>query len=187
MAKIKLQEIKDQAIEQVDDIKPSELQSLIQRQVVHEFQNERLYLSMALWCSKNGYAQTAKFFSGHSLEERSHGMGFINAMIKQRMDVITPEPGPVEFEFDGLEDVLKKAMKREIKTSKLIAQLHNKAISEQSLISRVTEAYLEEQVEEEQLFQSLLTLFDVCNGSKIDFEMEVRTIKSSGKYKIGEL
>ena len=163
------------------------LEGLLQEQVVHEFQNERLYLSMALWCSKNEYMQTAKFFSTHALEERQHGMAFINAMIKQRMDVVTPEPGPVETDFTNLEDVLEKAMKREIKTSKLIAQLHATAIKEHSLISQVTEEYVEEQVEEEQLFQSLLTLFHVCDGSKIDFEMEVRTIKTSGKYVIGNL
>jgi ferritin len=113
-----------------------------QEQVVHEFQNERLYLSMALWCAKNDYVQTAKFFSTHALEERKHGMDFINAMIKQRIDVITPEPAAVDTSFEDLGDLLQKALKRELKTTKLITKLHALAIEENSILSHLTAKYI---------------------------------------------
>jgi len=41
--------------------KETSIQGLLQAQVNHEFENERLYLSMALWASNKGYIETGKF------------------------------------------------------------------------------------------------------------------------------
>lgn len=163
------------------------IKALLQKQVDHEFDNERLYLSMSLWCEDKGYIQTAKFFSEHSLEERDHGMGFINFMLKKGMRVETPYTTGVPREFDDLKDVLVQSVTREKETSEMIAELYKVSIEHNSLASTVAKHYLDEQVEEEQLFVSLLNLYRLCNGSKIDFEMEVNSIKKSGKYSIGKL
>ena len=61
-------------INKPDKESSSIIKSLLQAQVDHEFENERLYLSMALWCASKGYVQTSRFFSEHALEEREHGM-----------------------------------------------------------------------------------------------------------------
>ena len=39
----------------------STIQTLLQKQVNYEFENERLYLSMSFWLSYNGFTETAKF------------------------------------------------------------------------------------------------------------------------------
>lgn len=163
------------------------IKDLFQKQVEHEFENERLYLSMALWCSKNGYVETAKFFSEHALEERAHGMRFINFMIKQKMCVLTPYTTDIDRDFSDMKDVLIKSVAREVMTSKMISALHKRVLEDGKLEAEITQKFLGEQLEEEQLFLSILNLYDLCEGSKIDFEMEVGQIKGCGKYMIAEL
>ena len=165
----------------------STLQQLIQKQIVHEFENERLYLSMAIWCESKGFVETAKFFSIHALEERRHGMDFINAMLKLRLTVETPYTTDIKRNFEDLKDVLVQALKREELTSKMILKVHSEALEETSLLLEVTGKYIKEQVEEEELFRSVLNLYNISAGNKLDFEMAIGGIKSCGKYKIGSL
>lgn len=170
-----------------DIVVDNKVYKLLQRQVNHEFENERLYTSMALWCEKNGYIETAKFFSGHSLEERKHGMAFINFMLKQKMSVETPYTTDIPRDFDSLKDVIVSSVRKENETTKMIEELHKEAVVNSPVVVTIAHQFLCEQVEEEQLFLSLLNLFKLCGDSKIDFEMEVGLLKSSSKYKIGEL
>ena len=163
------------------------IEELLQKQVCHEFGNERLYISMSLWCEENGYIETAAFFSEHSLEERRHGMDFINYMNKRKIKVNPPCEQDIEREFEDLKTLLKAALKQEIKTSSMIIKLHQETLKTSDLALTIARKYLQEQVEEEQLFSSLLNLHKLCGDSKIDFEMEVGQIKSNDKYKIGTL
>ena len=167
--------------------KSSIISDLLQNQVCHEFDNERLYLSMALWCSEKGYTETAKFFSKHSLEERRHGMDFVNFMVIRRMNVQPPCEKEVQREFDNLKSLLQAALEREYETSTLIREIHKEALKTSDMALTIAGKYLNEQVEEEQLFESLLNLYSLCNDSEIDFEMTVNKIKSKDKYKIGSL
>jgi ferritin len=164
-----------------------ETHKLLQRQVNHEFENERLYLSMALWCEEKGFVETAKFFSGHALEERAHGMDFINFMAMKKMKVLTPVPTETKREYENLREVLEDSVKREKETSKMIGELLKVSINDGNLASVIAKKYMGEQLEEEQLFNSILNLHELCNGSKIDFEMEIGNIKANGKYKLGSL
>lgn len=163
------------------------IKELLQKQVCHEFGNERLYISMSLWCEENGYTETAKFFSKHSLEERRHGMDFINYMSKRKMKVNPPCEQEIEREFEDLGTLLKAALKQEIKTSSMIKEIHEEALKTCNLALTIANKYLCEQVEEEQLFISLVNLHKLCGDSKIDFEMEVGHLKSDDKYKVGTL
>ena len=166
----------------------SSIVELLQKQVNHEFENERLYLSMALWCEENGYPETAQFFSTHAVEEeRKHGMDFINHMLKRKIKVLTPAPAPSKREYNDMKEVLSDAVKREIMTTKMIAKILHESCMAQDLAYTIAKKYMDEQLEEEQLFNSLENLYDMCNGSRIDFEMEVSALKGSGKYKIGDL
>jgi len=171
--------------EKLDTI--TNIEKLLQKQVCHEFHNERLYLSMALWCEEKGYIETAKFFNIQSLEERSHGMDFINYMNKRKMKVNPPYEQPIEEGFNNLKSLLEAALKQEILTSTMIKEIHREALKSSDLALTIAFKYLEEQVEEEQLFNSLLNLYDLCDGSKIDFEMGISAIVKNNKYIIGNL
>ena len=167
---------------------PKGVNQLLQRQVDHEFSNERLYLSMALWCEENGWPETAKFFSSHAVEEeRVHGMKVINFMLKKKIKVATPTPDESKREYTDMKEVLTDAVKREELTSKMIGELLQESIKTGDLAYTIADELMKEQIEEEQLFNSVLNLYEMCNNSRIDFEMEINTVKSSGKYKIGSI
>ena len=72
-------------------------------------------------------------------------------------------------------------------TSKMIGKLLQETIKQGDLAFEIASRYISEQTEEEQLFNSILNLYETCNGSKVDFEMEIGAIKCSGKYKLGSL
>jgi ferritin len=165
----------------------SNIEELLQRQVCHEFDNERLYLSMALWCDYHGYPETAAFFSKHTLEERRHGMDFINHMLMRHIKVKPPCEHEQPADYEDLTDIFKRAIKRERETTEMIGEIHAEALKTNDLALTIAGRYLQEQLEEEQLFMSLYNLYKMCNGNAIDFEAEVSKIKSKDKYKLGTI
>jgi len=163
------------------------IQGLLQRQVDHEFDNERLYMAMAIWCDINDYQETAKFFSKHTLEERKHGMDFLNFMLSQKMKAKIATAGNVQTSFENMKELLTAALDREKETSKMIGEIHTAALKGGNLALTIAGKYLNEQVEEEQLFTAILKLYDTAAGNKADFEMMVMDIKKHDKFKPGKL
>lgn len=162
--------------------------AILQRQVNHEFENERLYLDMAMWCVTNGYTETGKFFSDHSSEERKHAMDFTNFMLERKLAPRAEQLADIKQEYSNMEDLLLTAIKREVETTKYIGEIYAMAEEDYPIMHTIAQKYLEEQLEEEQLFVSLHNLYKLCEGSaKIDFEMEVMRLKTCDKYKIGKL
>ena len=166
--------------------KPCCVEDFLCRQIDHEFGNESLYLAMSIWCTNNGYYETAKFFNAQSTEERSHGISFINFMAKRGMTVHTPKYEVVATDFSNIKDVMEKSLVREIETTKMISEIHQEAMKTSDVTMVIADEFLKEQMEEEQLFISLNNLVDMCNGNKIDFEMEIHALVG-GKYKVGEV
>lgn len=149
---------------------------LLQKQVCHEFGNERLFISMYLWCEEKGFNETGKFFKKHSLEERCHGMDFIEYMTKRHIPVNPPCEQPIERDFDSLGDMLKYALNQEIETTKMIRHLHHETLKTSDLAITIACKFLEEQIEEENLFKSILNLYKMADGSTFDFEMKLHHI-----------
>jgi len=183
----------DEAIKKTDWINgeglnsSSNIQSLLQRQVEHEFDNERLYMAMAIWCDRHDYQETAKFFSKHTLEERKHALDFLNFMLSQKMNTKAPKLGEIQTEFEDMQSLLEAALEREKKTSKMIGEIHTAALKGGNLALTIAGKYLNEQVEEEQLFTAILKLYETAAGNKADFEMMVMDIKKHDKFKPGKL
>lgn len=174
--------------EEINSDTPLNIQELLQRQVNHEFANERLYLSMALWCEEDGWPETAQFFSKHAVEEeRVHGMMVINYMLKKKIKVLTPSNETSKREYTNMREVLTDAVKREEMTSEMVGELLRESIKKGDLAYTIADALMKEQIEEEQLFNSLLNLYDMSNNVRIDFEMEIALIKASDKYKLGKI
>ena len=171
-----------------NNFKGSKVKELLDRQVDHEFSNERLYIAMAVWAENHGYVQTAKFFSKHSFEEKRHGMDFVNFMAKKGMKTHAPRNAEIQYEFEDMEAMLKAALKREFETTAFIQELYTEAEKVGHPAVVIAHHYLNEQIEEEQLFGSLYNLYKVADGSKFDFESSVMELKTRKHYfKIGDL
>lgn len=173
--------------ESINKSKATSLEELLAKQVDHEFANEALYFAMSVWCTNNGYYETAKFFEEQSKEERAHAVRFINFIAKRGMKVPVPTYEEISKDFVDIKDIMQKSLAREIETTKMIQNIHNEALKTSDLSILIADEFLKEQMEEEQLFISMINLVDMCNNSKIDFEMEIAVVRKKGKYKIGEI
>lgn len=163
------------------------VEELLQKQVCHEFHNERMYLAMAIWCDIEGYTETARFLSKQAIEKRNHGMDFINYMLKQAIKVSPPQAREVDGDFENLEVLLEKALDQRVETTDMLKRLHTEALKTSDLSLIITKKYLKEQIEEEQKFLSILNLYKLCEKSKINFEIELNRLIDEDKYLIGML
>jgi len=164
------------------------VKALLQRQVNHELSNEALYTSMAIWCENKGFTQTAKFFGRHAFEERRHGMDFINFMAQRGFKIKTPEIEFIPADYEDLEELIEAAVKREYETTAKIQEIQVAAGKIGCPAITITSQYLREQVEEEQLFNSLLALYKLAGENKFDFESAVLDLKDKKtKWKVGAL
>lgn len=179
--------IVDKEIKEIKTDPVTTVDELLQKQVCQRFHNERVYLAMAIWCDIEGYTETAKFLSKQAIEERSHGVKFINYMLKQDIKVSSPQAQEITENFENLEILLNKILNQEVETTDILKKLHTEALKTSDVALLITEKYLKVQVEKKQLFLSVLNLFKLCEGSKIDFETNISKLMYDKMFKIGNL
>jgi ferritin len=177
---------KDEAIKKPEST--GNVKQLLNKQVAHEFANAALYRNMAFWCENKGYIQTAKFFAKHAFEEERHGMEFANFMAQKAIEIEHIAPEDVPTDYDTLEDLLRAALKREYDTTRLIKTIYKEASAMACPAEVIAHKYLMEQTEEEQLFTSLLNLYNLAEENKYDFEAAVMDLKDKKhKWKVGDM
>ncbi len=162
--------------------------TLLQEQIEHEFFAERLYLSIGVWLDYAGYPETAKFFSTHALEEREHGMDFLNFILKRGEKAIVPGTKEPPTEFDDAGATLRAAVDHEKFITQKIADIYMSAMEEGDVMSmEIAREYTEEQIEEEQLFISLLKLYELEDKISIDMEAQMHAYRNKTKHIVGKL
>lgn len=162
--------------------------TLLQEQVEHEFFAERLYISIAAWLDIEGYPETAKFFSHHAEEEKKHAMDFVNFILKRGERVIMPGTKDPPNEFEDAGAVIRSAVDHEKFITQKIADIFVSALEEGDIMAlELARQYSEEQIEEEQLFLSLLKLYELEGKIGIDMEAQMHAYIGKTKHLIGEI
>ena len=144
------------------------IERLLNDQVQRENQASALYLSVASWCESQGFGGAAKFFYTHSHEEQEHMrrfMDYINTGGGQaRILAVDKQPD----NFQGLLEVIERALDHEIFISQAIIDLHLEATKEQDpTTAHFLNSFLEEQREEESLMRRALELAHQFQKSNI--------------------
>lgn len=161
---------------------------LLQEQVEHEFFAERLYLSIAVWLDNAGYPETAKFFSHHAGEEKEHAMDFVNFILKRGEKVTIPGTKDPPNDFDDAGSTLRSSVDHEKFITQKIADIFAMALEEGDVMAmEIAMRYSKEQIEEEQLFMSLLKLYELEDKISIDMEAQMHAYIQKNKHIIGEL
>lgn len=181
------QEAKEVAKENVV-IAPKTLK-LLQEQIEHEFHAERLYYAISAWCDWKGYTQTAKFFSMHAGEEHKHAMSFVNFIQTRGEHAIFPKTEAPTTDFKDMRAAIDASLEHEYFISAKIKDIYNSACEENDLMAKQqARKFIEEQIEEEQLFKSLSRWLDVNDGKAgPDFELEVVALHNRENHIIGSL
>ena len=126
------------------------------------------YLAMASWCEITGYEGSAAFFYVQAEEERQHMLKFIHYLNDMSVSATIPRTKSPVSTFKSLETIIKTALNNERVVTKTIHKIVEVAQKEKD---HSTYAFLEwfvnEQVEEEKKFETILQKFDLIGRDKL--------------------
>ena len=137
-------------------------------QVALEGAASNSYLAMASWCDVVGYQGAASYFYAQSDEERTHMIKVIHYLNDMGATATIPSIKAPSSSFKSLEEIIKTALKNE--------QLVTAAIHKMDEISQkekdhstyaILEWFVNEQVQEETKFETLLQKFDLIGRDKL--------------------
>ncbi|WP_316505512.1 ferritin [Nitrosopumilus sp.] len=126
------------------------------------------YLAMASWCEITGYEGSAAFFYVQAEEERQHMLKFVHYLNDLGVSAKIPGTKSPASNFKSLETIIKTALNNEQIVTKAI---HNMVEIAQKEKDHSTYAFLEwfvnEQVEEEKKFETVLQKFGLIGRDKL--------------------
>ncbi|MBT5200243.1 MAG: ferritin [Thaumarchaeota archaeon] len=126
------------------------------------------YLAMASWCEVIGYKGASDYFYAQSDEERTHMLKIIHFLNDMGTTSIIPALKAPTASYKSLEGLIKTALKNE---QTVTAAIHKMVEITQKEKDHSTYAFLEwfvnEQVQEETKFETLLQKFDLIGRDKI--------------------
>jgi ferritin len=126
------------------------------------------YLAMASWCEVTGYEGAASYFYAQSDEERTHMLKIVHYLNDMGATAGIPATKAPSSSYKSLEILIKTALKNE---QTVTAAIHKMVEITQKEKDHSTYAFLEwfvnEQVQEETKFETLLQKFDLIGRDKL--------------------
>ena len=137
-------------------------------QVTLEANASNSYLAMASWCEVTGYEGAASYFYSQSDEERTHMLKIIHYLNDMGASTVIPAIKSPLSSYKSLETLIKTALKNE---QTVTAAIHKMVEISQKEKDHSTYVFLEwfvnEQVQEETKFETLLQKFDLIGRDKL--------------------
>ena len=144
------------------------MQSALNNQITLEANASNSYLSMASWCEVTGYEGGAGFFYAQSDEERTHMLKIVHYLNSLGIPAVIPATKLPASNYKSLESILKTALNNE---QLVTAAIHKMVEISQKEKDHSTYAFLEwfvnEQVQEETKFETLLQKFELLGRDKL--------------------
>ena len=146
----------------------SKMKKVLNDQSALEANASNTYLAMASWCEITGYEGSAAFFYIQAEEERQHMLKFIHYLNDIGVSATIPGTTSPATNFKSLETIIKTALNNEQVVTKAIHKIVELSQKEKD---HSTYAFLEwfvnEQVEEEKKFETILQKFDLIGRDKL--------------------
>lgn len=138
-----------------------EIEKILNEQIVKEGYSSNLYLAMASWADKEGYAGIAQWLFAQSEEERMHMMKFINFINERGGHAIVPAFDVPPANFDGIKKLFNQVLEHEQYITASINDIVALAIKENDFATHNwIQWFVTEQIEEE---SSVKTIIDKLN------------------------
>ena len=133
------------------------IEKILNEQIVKEGYSSNLYLAMASWADKEGYAGIAQWFFAQAEEERLHMMKFIHFVNERGGHAIVPAFEEPPANFDGIKKVFDQVLAHEQYISGSINDIVALAIKENDYATHSwIQWFITEQIEEESTVQSII-------------------------------
>ncbi|QUC63908.1 ferritin [Nitrosopumilus sp. K4] len=144
------------------------MEKALNDQIALEANASNTYLAMASWCEVTGYDGGASFFYAQSDEERTHMLKVVHYLNDLGIPATIPAIKAPSGNYKSLETTLKTSLKNE---QVVTAAIHKMVEIAQKDKDHSTYAFLEwfvnEQVQEETKFETLLQKFELIGRDKL--------------------
>jgi bacterioferritin B len=133
-------------------------------QIAREFGASHQYLAVAVWYDDATFPQLAGLFYAQALEERDHALMMVKYLLDSGVRPPLPAVSEPKADFADVVQPIAVALEQERKVTDQISELARVAREEDDFVSeQFVQWFLKEQVEEVDLFSSLL---DVAERSR---------------------
>lgn len=154
---------------------------LLNKQIAMEAHSSSAYLSMAAWCYTQGLNGCGDFFKKQSGEERGHMLRLFDYLVDAGGHPVSPEVTNIEQTFEGLRDVLVKALEQEISITHSFNQIsdHCHKVKDYQT-AKFLHWFLDEQLEEEQQARRCIEIYDLIgteDGGLYRIDKEITRLK----------
>lgn len=135
---------------------------MLNDQVQHEFIAGNWYLSMSSWAEVNGFHGTAGFFLEQSKEENFHAMKIFHYINDRDGHAIAPAVSKPESDFNSFRHLFERGLELEQENTQKIDNLVEAAQeAKDNATQQFLQWYVDEQVEEEELFRTILDKLNI--------------------------
>lgn len=155
------------------------VEQVLNKQIELECFSSQLYLAMASWAEKNGFEGTANFLYTHADEERQHMLRLFHYVNDRGGHALAGAIESPELEYESVQDVFEKILEHEIFISQKINELVGVCYDERDFTTQsFLQWYVNEQIEEESTFRSILDKITLLGDDKARMYMFERDIES---------
>ena len=154
---------------------------LLNKQIGMEAHSSATYLSMAAWCYTQGLNGCGDYFKKQSGEERHHMLRLFDFIIDAGGHPLSPDVSHIERNYEGLRDILVKALEQEISITHSFNQIsdHCHKVKDYQT-AKFLHWFLDEQLEEEQQARRCIELYDLIgteDGGLYRIDKEIIRLK----------
>lgn len=161
------------------------VEQVLNEQIQLESFSSQLYLAMASWAERNGFEGTADFLYTHADEERQHMLRLFHYVNDRGGHAIVGAIDSPTLEYDSVQDVFEKILEHEIYISQKINALVGTCYDERDFTTQsFLQWYVNEQIEEESTFRSILDKITMLGDDKARMYMFERDIASITAAKV---
>ena len=140
-------------------------------QIAREFGASQQYLAAAVWYDDRTFPRLAQLFYDQAVEERGHALMMIKYLLDSDAPVRVPGVDAPRGEFDDHVVAVRVALEQERKVTDQISELASIAREERDYVSeQFVQWFLKEQVEEVDLFSTLLDVAERTRERPMDLE-----------------
>ncbi len=143
----------------------------LEEQIGREFGASQQYLAVAVWYEDQTLPRLAGLFYAQAGEEREHALMMVEYLLESELRPRIPGVSEPRGEFADFVEPVRVALEQERKVTAQISELAAVAREEGDYVSeQFMQWFLKEQVEEVDLFSSLLDVAERCRERPMDLE-----------------
>ncbi len=146
----------------------------LEAQIAREFGASRQYLAVAIWYEDRTFPRLAGLFYAQALEERGHALMMVKYLLDSGVRPKVPGTKEPQGDFADFVEPISVALEQERKVTEQISDLARIARDENDYVSeQFIQWFLKEQVEEVDLFSSLLDVAERSRERPMDVEQYI--------------